>query len=382
VQPDQFEDLADDESMAVVEGVANGYSELAFNTKGNQDGYGGSTVALTDIAFRDALGYAIDQQRLVDATLGGYGVPGSTIVPPFHTRWHTPPSEPRTFDLEEAARRLDAAGYALDGQGRRLDKEGNPLNLRLTWPDSEAEHATNAQFITEWFGELGITVEASVTEEGKLIDDLLPPPDGPANFDMFMWGWVGDPDPTSLLNFFRTEEIGSTSDSFYSNERYDELFELQRAEADEATRKEYLTEMQELVYAEAPYHILYYDAELHAHRTDRFGGWSLQPTEGGTPLFGYGSLGYTKLTSAAEGEPSASPSDAASSAEPGASASAGASSSVATGATPVPSGGSGSPAAGSGTSNLPLILGALLLVAVIGGGLLAMRRRRSTVEEE
>ena len=46
----------------------------------------------------------------------------------------------------------------------------------------------------------------------------------------------------------------------------------------------------------APYHILYYDAELHAYRTDRFGGWTLQPSEGGTPLFGYGPFGYTKLT--------------------------------------------------------------------------------------
>ena len=47
--------------------------------------------------------------------------------------------------------------------------------------------------------------------------------------------------------------------------------------------------MQNLVYDEAPYHILYYDAELHAYRTDKFGGWTNQPSEGGTPLFGYGS---------------------------------------------------------------------------------------------
>ena len=35
--------------------------------------------------------------------------------------------------------------------------------------------ATNAQFIQGWFGELGIGVDAAVTEEGKLIDDLLGP---------------------------------------------------------------------------------------------------------------------------------------------------------------------------------------------------------------
>ena len=136
------------------------------------------------------------------ATLAGHGVPGDTNIPPYHVDWHVPPTTPRTFDLEEAARRLDAAGYKLDADGKRLDKDGKPINLRLTWPDSEEESATNAQFIQEWFGELGISVDAAVTEEGKLLNDLLGPPDGEANWDFYMWGWVGDPDPMSLLSFF------------------------------------------------------------------------------------------------------------------------------------------------------------------------------------
>jgi peptide/nickel transport system substrate-binding protein len=368
VGADQFNALGGQPPIKTVEGIANGYTELSFNTGGTKDGYGGSTSALSDVAFRDALGYAIDKEQLVEATLGGYGTPGSTIIPPFHTRWHVPPENPRTFDLDEARSRLDTAGYVLDGEGRRLDKEGNPINLRLTWPDSESENGTNAQFLVEWFGELGITVNAAVTEEGKLIDDVTGPPGGPANYDIYMWGWVGDPDPTSLLNFFRTDEIGGSSDSYYSNPRYDELFLLQRAEPDEATRLEYLTEMQELVYAEAPYHILYYDAELHAYRTDKFGGWTNQPSEGGTPLFGYGPFGYTKLTVAAT-EPSPGPSTAVESPD-GSGA-----------ATPAPSAsGEGTPAA---SSNSVLLVAAIAaLVAVLAVGLLAMRRRAGVKEEE
>jgi peptide/nickel transport system substrate-binding protein len=367
VGADQFTALQTEPGIVAVEGVSNGYSELAFNTRATHEGYNGRSAALEDPAFRDALGYAIDNERLVQASLAGYGTPGSTIIPPFHTRWHVPPDSPRQFDLDEARRRLDAAGYPLDGQGRRLDKGGNPLNLRLTWPDSQESGPSDAQFIVEWFRELGITVDAAVTEEGRLIDDLLPPEGGgPADFDMFMWGWVGDPDPTSLLNFLRTEEIGGSSDSFYSNERYDELFLLQRAESDETQRREYLAEMQNLVYDEAPYHILYYDSELHAYRSDKFGGWSLQPTEGGTPLFSYGSLGYTVLT-VAGAEPSPEPSGAAPS----------------PGASPSPTAGTGAPApAGSGGSNLPLIAGGAALVAVIAIGLVLARRRRPAQEEE
>ena len=365
---DQFNALKTEPDIATVEGVANGYTELSFNTGGNKEGYGGSTSALADVAFRDALGYAIDPQVLVDRTLGGYGTAGSTIIPPFHTRWHVDPENPRRFDIEEAKSRLDAAGYALDSGGKRLDKEGNVINLRLTWPDSEAENATNAQFIAEWFGELGITVTPGVTEEGKLIEDVTGPPNGPADYDIYMWGWVGDPDPNSLLGFFTTDEIGGSSDSYYSNPDYDQMYNDQRQESDEAARKEILSEMQNLVYDEAPYHILYYDAELHAYRTDKFGGWANQPEEGGTPLFGYGSGGYNLLTDLAQ---AASPPPA----------SGAVSSPDGSGATPAPSAGGDSTSSDS-SSMLPLILGIGALVVIIAVGLIVMRGRRGTAEEE
>ena len=372
VNADQFDALQGAEDIVTVEGFANGYTELSFNTGGTgRDGqeYGGSTPALSDAAFRDALGYAIDQNALVEAVLAGHGEPGSTIIPPFHTRWHVDPATPRTFDIEEAKRRLQAAGYELNGENRLLDKEGNPITLRLTWPDSESENGSIAPFLVEWFGELGIQVDAAVTEEGKLIEDVTGPPEGPANYDIYMWGWVGDPDPTSLLNFFRTEEIGGSSDSYYSNPRYDELFTLQRAEADEAQRLEYLTEMQNLVYDEAPYHILYYDSELHAYRTDKFGGWVNQPEENGTPLFGYGPFGYTKLAVAST-EPSPAPSAAAPS--PGAT----------TGAeTPAPSQAPAEPASGS-SNQILLLAGIAALVAVLAVGFVALRRRSGVQEEE
>jgi peptide/nickel transport system substrate-binding protein len=368
VLADQFDELKDDPDIATVEGIANGYTELSFNTGGNKEGYGGSTSALADVAFRDALGYAIDQEALVEATLGGYGTAGSTIIPPFHTRWHVPPANPRRFDIEEAKKRLDAAGYALDSAGKRLDKDGKVINLRLTWPDSEPENATNAEFLVEWFGDLGIDVDAAVTAEGTLIDDVTGPPNGPANYDIYMWGWVGDPDPTSLLNFFRTEEIGGSSDSYYSNPEYDRLFLEQRAESDTAKRKELLTQIQELVYAEAPYHILYYDAELHAYRTDKFGGWTNQPSEGGTPLFGYGSFGYTKLTDLAAASP-----------EPSGSAAAPSGGGASPTATPA---GQGSPTSGASNTAFLLVVGIAALVLVLAVAALLMRRRRVAGEEE
>jgi peptide/nickel transport system substrate-binding protein len=366
VGADQFDALGNQPDIVPVEGFANGYTYLSFNTGGNSDGYNASTSATADPAFRDALGYALDLERLVQATLAGHGVPGTTQVPPYHAQWHVPPAEPRRFDLEEAKRRLDAAGYALDPGGRRLDKEGEPITLRLTWPDSEAELATNAEFIIEWYGELGITVDAAVSEEGKLSNDLLGPsndPPGEANWDFYMWGWVGDPDPMSLLSFFTTGQLGGLNDSFYTDERYDELFELQQKATDPEEREGFIAEMQEIFYRDAPYHVLYYDSELHAYRTDRFGGWVNQPPDNGTPLFGYGPIGYTKLTAAAAASP-----------EPSGAVSPGAGQSAA----PSPA-----PGQGAATSDsTPLLIGAVAVVAVAIVGLVLMRRGRGATAEE
>ena len=363
VGADQFDSLVNEPNIAVVEGFSNGYEYLSFNTRGNDEGYGGSTSALKDVAFRDALGYAIDHDRLVDATLAGHGVPGDTNVPPYHTNWHVTPTTPRRFDIEEAKRRLDAAGYQLDASGHRLDKDAKPITLRLTWPDSVEEHATDAQFIQGWFDELGITVDAAVTEEGKLLEDLVGPPDGEANWDFYMWGWVGDPDPMSLLSFFTSGQLGGLNDSFFANTRYDELFDLQQRATDPAERKAFIAEMQNIVYDEAPYHVLYNDNELHAYRTDKFAGWINQPPENGTPLFGYGPIGYTKLTLVADesAAPSATAANAAASVAP---------SPAAAGST------------GAASDSTPLIIGVLAAVAVVAVGLVLFRKRRTAVEEE
>ena len=370
IQPDQFNALAGEPNIVTAEGAANTYTELAFNcysrNGGVIEGGGASTKALQDPAFRDALGYAIDKEELVAKTLAGFGDVGSTIIPPFHARWHVPPANPRTFDIEKAKSLLDAAGYKLDADGKRLDKEGTPITLRLTWPDSESENGTDAQFIAAWFEELGIKVDASVTEEGQLIDQLLPPEaDGKAQFDMFIWGWVGDPDPNSLLKFFLADEIGVSSDSFYENPKYDELYDAQRKESDEGKRKQLLTEMQELIYADAPYHILYYDSDLDAYRTDRFTNWKNQPAENGTPLFRQGSFGYWGLQAVAAATPTpAATAEPAGSGEP----------------TPAPSPDDNDTAA----DNTPLYIGIVVAVIVVAGIILAyvFRRRQARAEEE
>lgn len=372
--PEQLKALQNQPNIKTVAGSSNGWSQLAFNeygaTKGTlTPGIGPSTKALWDPAFRDALGYAIDKKTLVDRVLGGFGDVGTTIVPPILGQWHVEPDHPRTFDLAKAAQMLDAAGYVLNSQGQRLDKEGKPISLRLYFPDTKDTYAKAAQFVKDWYGQIGIKVTPQQFDSTTLGNIVLPPEAGKeykANYDIELWGWSGNPDPNALLQIFRCDAIGSSSDSQYCNPAFDKMYDAQNVAQTAADRKTILAQMQNLIYDQAVYDILYYDANLAAYRTDRFGGWQNQPVANGTPFFTYGTLDYTLLTDATA-VPSPTPAaSVAASSEPGASPAPVASAA----ATPSPS-----PAGGG--DNTALYVGVVVVVLVVAGVvLLAMRRRR------
>jgi peptide/nickel transport system substrate-binding protein len=307
----------------------------------------------------------------VDRVLGGFGDVGNTIVPPVLTQWHTEPTTPRTFDIELAKQKLEAAGYTTDGSGNRLDKEGKPITLRMFLPNTEETYAASAAFVAEWYKELGIKTTVQTMDSATLGEKVLPPEAGEgytADYDIELWGWAGNVDPNALLQIFKCDAIGSSSDSQYCNPEFDKLYDEQLAATTPEARKTILDQMQNLIYDEAPYDILYYDSNLDAYRTDRFAGWQNQPTANGTPMFTYGTLGYTLLKDAAA-VASAPPSAEAPSASAGASAPAG----LAPAASPTPSGDGGT---GSTTSDsTPLLIGIVALVVIVAAALVLMRRR-------
>jgi len=374
ISPEQFKQLQGDPDITAINGASNGWTELGFNTYGTGTGKtikdgGPSTKALLDPLFRDALGYAIDKQKLVDGVIGGLGSIGTTQIPPVMQdgrtgiKWHTDPSNIRTFDIELAKQKLTTAGYLLNADGKLLDKEGKPISLRMVLPDYDPNFAKDGQFIKDWFSQLGITVTPKTYESGALVDVMLPPEGGSASnkadYDLFIWTWSWGPDPNDPLGVFICEAIGGSSDSLWCNEAYDRLYEQQLVAKTPEERKTILDQMQQMWYDAAPYHILYYDDNLHAYRKDKFAGWQNQP-DNGTPLFSYGTLGYTLLTDA-KLAPSPTPAPpAGASGAPGSAA-----------PTAAPSG--GDQTSSGSTPIVPIII--LVVVVAAVAGFLAMRRR-------
>ncbi len=385
VTSDQFESLKGLPNMVVANSAvapeANAFTHMVFNTHEPFKGGGASTSAVRDPAFRDALGYAIDKPALLDKVLGGHGIVGSTIIPPAMGGglWHLEPPNVRVFDLDAARQKLDAANYKLDASGKRLDHEGKPINLKMVVPSSATTYSQSAEFLSAWWKELGIDVTVQSLDDDSVSALQKPPeytPPGKADYDIVVWNWAGDVDPNSLLKNATTDAItNGNSDSFFSNARYDELFALQGKENDQAKRKAYIDEMQQILYDQAPYHVLFYDAALSAWRTDRFGGWALSPSEGGLPFFAYGTAGYDYLTAPGPEPTPTAAATTASSVAPSAGASA------AVSAAPTPSGSTDGSSTSSG-NNMLLIVGAIVIVVVVVGAVAARSRRRSSAGEE
>ncbi|MBA2388882.1 MAG: ABC transporter substrate-binding protein [Geodermatophilaceae bacterium] len=298
-----FNSLQDVEGIETVAAAYSGFDELAMNVGAALDDgtpIGDGHPALADVEVRRAIAHAVDTETLVERALGGYGTPGTTVIPSLYDRLHLAPAAPYEFDLDEANRILDDAGYELGADGVRMMPDGSqPLNFRIFARQESPSGQTSVEFIAGWLTEIGMQIEIEVVSEDSLTEII-----GNGEFDMFEWGWVVEPDPDYQLSTFTCAsrsyvEDGITyanlSDSFYCNPDYDELYALQATQIDLAERAETVREMQQILYDDVPYVVTYYYDNLEAYRSDRFAGFQPQPAPNGSLLFQYGSYSYRNV---------------------------------------------------------------------------------------
>jgi peptide/nickel transport system substrate-binding protein len=91
-----------------------------------------------------------------------------------------------------------------------------------------------------------------------------------------LWSWTADTDPEGLLGVLLCGEIESGfSETGYCNPAYDELYDQQAIETDQAARRDLIVEMQRITLEDVPYIIPWYYPKVQAYRTDTFSGWQV-----------------------------------------------------------------------------------------------------------
>jgi peptide/nickel transport system substrate-binding protein len=220
---------------------------------------------------RQAIAYAIDRERINEISALGTSFVANGILPSFYESFYEVPEESYPFDPELANEMLDEAGWQDNGDEPRT-KDGMELSFDLYVRSESQSDVQAARLVEEMAAEIGVEFNVQVVSVDKLTELTVQQVDGkpaPA-FDTFIWGWGGDPyDPSFLLSLFTTQEIGASSDAFYSNPEYDRLFEEQAAEFDTEARKEIIQEMVAITQEDLPYIVLTYDPNLQAYRTDK-----------------------------------------------------------------------------------------------------------------
>ncbi|MER9275504.1 ABC transporter substrate-binding protein [Mesorhizobium sp. M0643] len=270
----QWANLEKDPEIEVGQSGIEQRDILAFNAAGGKGA--GSTKALQDPAFRDAIGYAIDQKAIVDRAYRGHAAPGAGIVMPAATDFYSDLSDIRRhFDLKEAARRLDAAGYQdKDGDGLREDKDGKSFQLELitgTYAGTFETPLAAVQLIAGWLGEIGIQVSVTQLDAGALAERTSTPAKGGGGWDLLVAQSWPSPNPLDIL------KIGQSGDrqnrAYWNNEKFDKLRSEVQATVDTKKLKEQVDQAARIIYKEAPYIVLAYPLVLEAHRKNCFVGW-------------------------------------------------------------------------------------------------------------
>jgi len=342
--------LEDDENIELNVQAPNYHTNLAFNFGGqaeaHQPVYGTPPAtdetnhpALHDRAVRLAIAHAIDKQALVDTVFQGYALPGDTFISPDKVFWHLdiPAEEEFAFDLEEANRILDEAGYTeRTADGVRIDpKSGEPLILDIVSINNSVGSARSGELMAGWMDEIGIRFDVRVVSESKAYEEWEN-----GTFDAYIWGWGGDPDPDFNMSVYISSQCLGWSDGCYSNPELDQLYDEQRQTFDRAARQEIVHEFQQIHYEEVPEVVLVYPQTISAYRTDTFEGYVPTPTDGGGLLFAWRVDSYMNLQPVVAG------------------------------------GGSGNVADEGGLSTGLLVgIGAVAVIAVIGFVLMGRRRR-------
>jgi peptide/nickel transport system substrate-binding protein len=350
INPNQVKLLQSEKNMMVVSNPGNHFTDLAINVWKDPKSKGNPLLLKNEV--RKAMEYAIDKQTLIDVAYSGQARIGTTLVPSVFANWHYEPQgeELRSYNPDKAKQLLEAAGFTdTNGDGIREDAKGKKLEFRLYLRGGTAEEVKAGQMISAMYKAVGIGTKVETMDDGVLTDKIY----DNADFDLFIWGWGTDVDPTTILSVVSTEQIGNLSETYYSNPQYDNMLIEQGAMIDQAAREKMVKDMQKMVYEDVPYIILLEDHSMQAVRTDKWEGW--KPI-GGMIFQGYNHYNYLYVT------PKLAP----------------AANQTSSDASPATATSSASPTTKQSSNHTMLIWGGMAIAVIAIAGVLVARKRKNT----
>jgi peptide/nickel transport system substrate-binding protein len=227
------------------------FDDLIINTNAQKTAH----TELLDPKVREAFEYATDRQQIDTRVLLGYASPGASIIPPATGAWHDNAVKPLPYDVQKANQLLDAGGYAKGSNGVR-QADGHDMAYDLLVSPDVAGGLRMGQILTQSFKQIGVTLNVRQLDDDALEDAITK--NHYRDFDLALWGWDTEYDPSYMLEAMTCAQYGDDNDSGYCNADYDKQFAQQEVTTDPAKRQAIVYAMQTKVANDRPYVVLHY----------------------------------------------------------------------------------------------------------------------------
>ncbi|MDM8529786.1 peptide ABC transporter substrate-binding protein [Anaerolineales bacterium HSG25] len=231
-------------SLNLYHAPLSGYNLIYFNLQNEEE-----VPFLQEIEVRQALGYGINRQILIDQAVQGSGISTANPMLPWSWAYNLAQPEPE-FDPERAKTLLGRTGWAdIDNDGTR-ERGDVRLAVTLLAPANPVKIAVANEISRQW-GELGVEVTVEIVE--AQLGERLQQHD--YQVALAELSFFGDPDPYTLWHASQIEN--GQNFAGWDNRRVSTLLEEARIVTDRGHRNDFYFEFQRIFANEVPALILY-----------------------------------------------------------------------------------------------------------------------------
>ncbi len=188
-----------------------------------------------DARVRQALGYAVDRERITRKITKAGEVPATHFTPPGIGHYHAPNG--LGYDPEKARKLLADAGFP---GGKGFPRFTFMFNAAAGGA-AQIHAKVGVELQQMWHDELGIDMELRQVEWKVYLAD-----EAKLDYDLSRASWIGDyNDPDTFLNLFTSD--GGNNRTGWKDARYDELIRLADQENDVLKREKMLQEAETIL---------------------------------------------------------------------------------------------------------------------------------------
>ncbi|MBM3135755.1 MAG: peptide ABC transporter substrate-binding protein [Chloroflexi bacterium] len=241
-------------------------------------------LILSDVKVRQAIEYGINKQRIIDKLLYGKAKPGSNEINAGF--FQCADFKPRVYDVAQAKKLLDEAGWVPGADGIRVSKgakvapDGTRLRLKYSTTSGNKLREDSQVLIVEDMKAIGVELYIENAPSSVVIgtwDGASPRRRG--NFDIIMYTTNAGIDPHSqMTNLFSSWMIphegnkGGLNYTRFNDPQVDDLLKKAAAEPDMNKRRDLYCQIVKIGQEATNMIYLYQRLDLDSYR-DRLQGW-------------------------------------------------------------------------------------------------------------